>query len=400
MTADRAIVIVLDSVGVGALPDAADYGDSGSNTLAHVADAVGGLHLPNLAKLGLGNIIPINGVMASKNPAGCFGKMAESSVGKDTATGHWEMMGVITARPFPTYPEGFPEEIIREFESRIGRATIGNKACSGTVIIAELGGEHVRTARPIVYTSVDSVFQIACHEEVIPVDELYAMCEVARSILVPPDDIQRVIARPFTGSPGSYVRTAGRRDYALPPPQDTLLDRIAQSGGSVIGIGKIEDIFSGRGITESIHAVDNQSGIQTTIDAIESGQGTLIFTNLVDFDSVYGHRNDADGYAKALQAFDDALPRILSSLHTDDILIITADHGCDPTMPGTDHSREYVPLLVYGKAIGSAIDLGTRSCFCDLAATLAEALGVSGIAYGESFADLLRLPINQPAHFL
>jgi phosphopentomutase len=244
------------------------------------------------------------------------------------------------------------------------------------------------------------VFQIACHEDVIPVDELYAMCEVARSILVPPDDIQRVIARPFTGSPGSYVRTAGRRDYALPPPHDTLLDRITQSGGTVTGIGKIEDIFSGRGITESIHTVDNQSGVQTTIDAIESGQGTLIFTNLVDFDSVYGHRNDADGYAKALQDFDDALPRILTSLHNGDILIITADHGCDPTMPGTDHSREYVPLLVYGKAIGSGIDIGTRSCFCDLAATLAEALGVSGIAYGESFADLLRLPINQPAHFL
>ena len=391
MTIGRAIVIVLDSVGVGELPDAADYGDAGANTLAHVAEAVGGLNLPNLEALGLGNVTAISGVAPRQSPIGCFGKMAEVSIGKDTATGHWELMGVITLNPFPTYPNGFPDEIIKEFESRIGRRTIGNKVASGTEIIAELGDEHLRTGCPIVYTSVDSVFQIACHEQVIPLDELYKMCEIARSILVDPHNIQRVIARPFVGSMGVYTRTPRRRDYALPPPHDTLLDLLSKGGGQVIGIGKIEDIFSGRGVSVSHHTSGNLDGIEKTISAVSSGQGDLIFTNLVDFDSLYGHRNDADGYAHSLQEFDTELPRIISAMLRSDCLLITADHGCDPTIPGTDHTREYVPLLVYGESIEGGVDLGTRSSFCDLSATIATLLSIDGPRCGESFADLLKI---------
>ncbi|NLN79549.1 MAG: phosphopentomutase, partial [Armatimonadetes bacterium] len=282
MTIGRAIVIVLDSVGVGELPDAADYGDAGANTLAHVAEVVGGLNLPNLEALGLGNVTAISGVAPRQSPIGCFGKMAEVSIGKDTATGHWELMGVITSNPFPTYPNGFPDEIIKEFESRIGRRTIGNKVASGTEIIAELGDEHLRTGCPIVYSSVDSVFQIACHEQVIPLDELYKMCETARSILVAPHDIQRVIARPFVGSMGHYTRTPRRRDYALPPPHDTLLDLLSKAGGQVIGIGKIEDLFSGRGVSVSHHTSGNLDGIDRTVAAVSTGQGDLIFTNLAE----------------------------------------------------------------------------------------------------------------------
>ncbi len=394
MIINRAIVVVLDSVGVGELPDAAGYGDSGANTLAHIAESVDFLALPNLADLGLGNIIPIPGVGPVKSPSGCYGKMAEISIGKDTAAGHWELMGVITDRPFPTYPNGFPDEIIHQFESQTGRKTLGNKAASGTEIIKELGDEHVQTGKPIVYTSVDSVFQIACHEEVIAVEELYQMCEIARSILVEPHNIQRVIARPFIGEPGNYTRTSGRRDYALPPHKETLLDLITQSGGEVIAIGKIEDIFSGRGITESIHTSGNQDGINATISAIKSGRGDLIFTNLVDFDSLYGHRNDVAGYALALNDFDRQLPNIISELRADDVLIITADHGCDPAFAGTDHTREYVPLLVYGKNIASGVNLGVRASFCDLAATLCELLNIKDLGCGESFANLLKSDDN------
>lgn len=389
MTVKRAIVIVLDSVGVGALPDAADYGDVGANTIAHIAEAVDFLRLPNLADLGLGNIIPIAGVDPVDSPSGCYGKMAELSVGKDTAAGHWELMGVITDRPFPTYPNGFPNEIISQFESQTGRTILGNKSASGTEIIAELGDEHMRTGKPIVYTSVDSVFQIACHEVVVPVAELYRMCEIARSMLTVPHNIQRVIARPFVGGSGSYTRTAGRRDYALPAHKETLLDLITQCGGEVVAIGKIEDIFSGRGITESIHTSGNQEGIDVTIAAIANGRGDLIFTNLVDFDSQYGHRNDVSGYAEALNDFDSQLPNIMSELRKNDILMITADHGCDPTIPGTDHTREYVPLLVYGESISAGINLGIRAGFCDLAATLSDLLQIDSVGCGQSFAHVV-----------
>lgn len=386
---DRAIVVVLDSVGIGELPDAADYGDAGSNTLAHVAEAGGRLEVPNLARMGLGNIAPIAGVVPAAHPTASYGKMTELSKGKDTTTGHWELMGVVTEVPFPTYPNGFPPELISEFERRIGRGTIGNKVASGTEIIKELGEDHVRTGQPIVYTSADSVFQIACHEQVVSVEELYHICRVAREMLSSPHNVQRVIARPFIGEPGAFTRTERRRDFALEPPAPTLLDRIAETGGPVIGIGKIEDIFAGRGITSAIHTGNNADGIEATISAIESGNGTMIFTNLVDFDMLYGHRNDAQGYARALRGFDAALPRILAALRPSDVIAITADHGCDPTTASTDHSREYVPLLVYGKALQPGVDLGTRSSFCDLAATLAELLEVPPPPCGESFVRSL-----------
>ncbi len=385
----RAIVIVMDSVGIGALPDASDYGDSGSNTLGHIAESVN-LHLPNLCKLGLGNIAHINGNPPVDSPAACYGKMAEASCGKDTDTGHWEMMGIITNRPFPTYPNGFPSEIISEFERRIGRKTIGNKAASGTVIIQQLGEEHMRTGCPIVYTSADSVFQIACHEQIVPVEQLYEMCQIAREMLNYPHNIQRVIARPFVGKPGEFLRTGSRRDFSTPPPHKTLLDYIARANREVIAIGKIEDIFCGRGISISNHTTNNPDSIDATISAISSNRGALIFTNLVDFDMLYGHRNDVDGYARSLMDFDAAIPRIISSLRELDVLIITADHGCDPTTPGTDHSREYVPLLVFGKQIASGINLGTRSTFADIGATIADMLNIAYDLPATSFAPLLQ----------
>lgn len=386
---ERAIVIVLDSVGIGELPDAADYGDAGSNTLAHIAEAVGGLNLPNLAAMGLGNIAPIRGVGPVEAPSACFGKMAERSKGKDTTTGHWELTGIITERPFPTYPNGFPAEVISEFERRTGRRVLGNKVASGTEIIKELGEEHVRTGEPIVYTSADSVFQVACHEDVVPVDQLYAMCRTAREMLVDPHNVQRVIARPFIGEPGAFVRTERRRDFALEPPGETLLDLIVQEGGEVIGIGKIEDIFAGRGVTRAIHTCNNPDGIEATIATIASGEGTLVFTNLVDFDMLYGHRNDPQGYAAALSEFDASLPRLLCALKDSDILIITADHGCDPTTASTDHSREHVPLLVCRRGLTRGADLGSRESFADLAATLADLLRITHSFPGTSFASLL-----------
>lgn len=388
---ERAIIIVLDSVGIGELPDAADYGDAGSNTLAHVCEAVDGIRLPNLASMGLGNIATIHGVGPASSPAACFGKMAEISKGKDTITGHWEMMGIITERPFPVYPNGFPGDLIREFERRVGRRILGNKPASGTEIIKELGEEHIRSGQPIVYTSADSVFQVACHEDVVPVEELYSICLIARRILVSPNNVQRVIARPFVGTPGAFVRTERRRDFSLEPPGDTLLDLVSGRGGEVIAIGKIEDIFAGRGISRAVHTAGNVESMEATISAISSGQGSVVFTNLVDFDMLYGHRNDVSGYARALEEFDTALPRITGALKPADVLFITADHGCDPTAPGTDHSREYVPLLVSGDRIKRGVDLGTRRSFCDVAATLADMLGVSGIKCGDSFArDIIR----------
>lgn len=381
----RAIIIVLDSVGVGELPDATSYGDAGANTLGHIAKAVEGLNLPNLARLGLGNIIPIEGLPPSKQPVACFGKMAEKSAGKDTTTGHWEIAGIVTKTPMPLYPHGFPLEVTQPFENAIGRGILGNCVASGTEIIRELGQEHVDTGKPIVYTSADSVFQIATNEDIVPIDELYRWCQIARGILVGRHAVARVIARPFAGKPGEFYRTPRRRDFSLLPPSATLLDSVSEHGGEVIAIGKIEDIFAGRGVFRAIHGADNAENIDETVSAIESRDGTLIFSNLVDFDMKYGHRNDPEGYAMALEAFDHEVPRILNAMDIGDMLIITADHGCDPTTPSTDHTREYVPLLVTGPGLNHGIDLGVRSTFCDITATIVEVLGLPLVSCGESF---------------
>lgn len=385
MMAMRVIILVLDSVGIGEMPDAGAYGDAGSNTIGHVAEAMGGLHLPNLASLGLGNIAPIQGVPPAVELKACWGKMAEKSAGKDTTTGHWELAGIVTERPFPVYPNGFPPEVIEPFERTIRREVLGNYAASGTTIIADLGEEHIRTGRPIVYTSADSVFQIAAHEEVIAVEQLYGMCGVARNILNGNHAVARVIARPFIGSPGEFQRTARRRDFSLEPPGETVLDAILAAGGEVVAIGKIEDIFAGRGISRAIHTSGNEEGMQETVSAIKSGGGALIFSNLVDFDMLYGHRNDPEGYAKALESFDSALPELLEALKEEDLLIITADHGCDPITESTDHSREYVPLLVYKPGMTRGVDLGVRSSFCDVAASVREALLLPPGRCGRSF---------------
>lgn len=386
-TISRVTVLVLDSVGIGALPDADGYGDAGSNTLVHCARAAGGLNLPNLAALGLGNILDVPGVPPASEPAGAYGKMAEQSPGKDTTTGHWEIAGLILDKPFPLYPGGFPKELIESFEERIQRPVLGNKAASGTEIIEELGVSHMSTGSPIVYTSADSVFQIAAHEEIIPVDDLYGMCRLARRLLTGKHAVARVIARPFAGRPGSFYRTQRRRDFSLAPPGPTLLDLISGSGLEVLATGKVEDIFDGRGVTRSVHTRDNMDGVDKTLQWMreEEGRG-LIFTNLVDFDMLYGHRNDAKGYARALEAFDRRLPEVLDSLRSDEALIITADHGCDPTTAGTDHTREYVPLLVYGRPVRAGVDLGVRSTFADVAATIAEFFDLEMATRGVSFA--------------
>jgi len=387
----RCIIIVLDSVGIGELPDAAEYGDAGANTLGHIAEAVDGLKLPSMARLGLGNIAPIRGVGPVDKPAACFGKMAEISKGKDTTTGHWEMVGVITERAFPVYPNGFPSDVINEFEAKIDRGTLGNKTASGTEIIKELGEEHMRTGFPIVYTSADSVFQIACHEEIVPVEQLYEWCRIARKMLVSPHNVQRVIARPFVGTPSTFSRTERRKDFSLEPPSETLLDLIVKNGGKVTAIGKIKDIYAGRGITTSIHTGSNREGIGAIIAAVASGEGSLIFANLVDFDMLYGHRNNPQGYADALIEFDNALPSIIDVLSDDDLFFITADHGCDPTTSDTDHTREYVPLLAYGKNAAKGVNLGIRSCFCDLASTIVDILHIPTDLPGTSFAPTLEL---------
>ncbi|MEN6373083.1 MAG: phosphopentomutase [Armatimonadota bacterium] len=385
MKISRAIIIVLDSLGVGELPDAASYGDAGSNTLGHIASAVGGLNLPNLERLGLGNIINIDGVPAVPHPLACYGKMAERSAGKDTTIGHWELAGIITHQPFPVYPNGFPQDVLGLFEKEIGRKTLGNIPASGTVIIEQLGAEHLKTGSPIVYTSADSVFQIAAHEGIVPVNELYRWCMTARRILSGPHAVARVIARPFIGEPGSFTRTPRRRDFSLAPPEETLLDYVEKKGGEVVAIGKIEDIFAGRGVTRAIHAAGNAEITEVTIREVESRKGALIFSNLVDFDMRYGHRNDPEGYAAALEAFDQEIPRLLTALEMGDLLIITADHGCDPTTPSTDHSREYVPLIVIGPGLKAGVDLGVRETFSDVAATIAEALSLPHMKNGKSF---------------
>ncbi|TAJ07429.1 MAG: phosphopentomutase [Nitrospirae bacterium] len=387
----RVILIVLDGLGVGALPDAEAYGDAGSNTLAHVAEAVGGLHLPNLQRLGFGHIGEFAGLTKVSEPDACFGKMAELSKGKDTTVGHWELAGLVTDRPFPTYPKGFPAELIAAFEKAIGRKVLGNRPASGTDIINKLGEEHVRSGSPIVYTSADSVFQIAAHEEVVPVEELYRMCREARRLLRPPHQVARVIARPFSGEPGQFVRTVHRRDFALEPPSPTLLDQLKAAGHPVVGIGKIEDIFKGRGLTRSIHAATNEEGMLETSRVLETVPRGLIFVNLVEFDMLYGHRKDAKGYAQALTEFDYWLPNLLGGMRQGDVFFLTSDHGNDPAMPGTDHSREYVPLLAYGPRLARGVNLGVRQSLADLGQTIADALHVKRLPCGESFLDSLAL---------
>jgi phosphopentomutase len=378
---ERVIWIVLDSVGIGEMPDAAQYGDTGSDTLGNIAKRRK-LKLPNLCRLGLANIRPLQDLKPASDPAGAFGKCALASPGKDTTTGHWEMAGIHLAKPFPLYPQGFPPEIIDEFERRIGRKTLGNKAASGTEIIKELGDEHLRTGSPIVYTSADSVFQIAAHESVISVPELYRICEIAREILRGPHEVGRVIARPFEGASGEFKRTANRHDYAVPPPPGMLLDALAERGIPVYAVGKISDVFLNRGITHSVKTKDNADGMAKTTEAMTQQRNGLIFVNLVDFDQQYGHRNDVEGYAAALEAFDQWLPSL--ELASFDALILTADHGCDPTTPSTDHSREYTPLLVAGPGVQRNVDLGTRRTLSDIGRTVAENFGAR-IGEGTSF---------------
>lgn len=385
----RAIIVVLDSAGVGELPDAGRYGDEGSSTIPHTAEAVGGLRLPTLESLGLGRIVPIRGVAPVANPAGAFGKLTERSAGKDSTTGHWELMGIILERPFPTYPHGFPREVIEAFEREIGTKVLGNYAASGTEIIQQLGPEHLRTKRPIVYTSADSVFQIAAHEDVIPVPRLYEMCQIARRMLTGEHSVSRVIARPFLGVPGAFERTDRRRDFSLPPPTPTVLDQAVKAGLPVVGVGKVPDLFAGRGITRSVHTHDDLDGIMQSVQAMDETREGIIFANLVDLDTKFGHRNDPQGYAADLASIDAKLPAILERLTAGDLLMITADHGNDPTTPSTDHSREYVPLLVAGPGIRGGVDLGTRRTFADVGATVAEALAVTWTGPGGSVLGLL-----------
>lgn len=383
--AKRVILIVLDSVGMGELPDAWKYGDVGSDTIGNISKAMGGLRLPNMEKIGLGNIEGIKGIVKYENPEGAYGKCRELSVGKDTITGHWEIAGVVLNKPLNTYPNGFPSDIINDFESKIERKVIGNKVASGTEIIKELGDEHVKTGYPIIYTSADSVFQIAAHEEVIPLEELYKMCKIAREMLVGDRIVGRVIARPFIGNSGNFTRTSNRRDYALEPFNKTMLDYIKEGGKSVMAVGKIEDIYNSKGITEAVHTKNNMDGIDKTLQYMREEKEGLIFTNLVDFDMVYGHRNNAEGYGKALIEFDNRLPEILNLMKEDDVLIITADHGCDPTTESTDHSREYIPVLAYGERIRRNINIGERKCFCDIGKTVLDLLHIENKLYGESF---------------
>ena len=383
MAFGRVIWIVLDSVGIGEMPDAAAYGDQGSDTLGNIARQRR-LHLPNLCRLGLANIKPLTGLDPVASPIGDFGKCALASPGKDTTTGHWEMAGIHLDKPLPLFPGGFPPEIMGPFEARIGRRTLGNKAASGTEIIDELGTEHMRTGSPIVYTSADSVFQVAAHEEVIPLFELYKICETARDLLRGTFEVGRVIARPFIGEPGAFTRTSNRHDYAIPPPKGMLLDQLAAKGVEVYSVGKIFDVFLGRGIGEQQKTKTNADGMAKTLNAMNEVDRGLIFVNLVDFDMLYGHRNNVEGYAKALEEVDAWLPSLEDKLKDDDLLILTADHGCDPTTPSTDHSREYVPVLVYGKRASQGVNLGVRETLSDIGQTVAENFGAT-IAVGKSF---------------
>lgn len=386
---DRVILIVLDSVGVGELPDAASYADEGSNTVGNIARVVP-LRIPGLRSLGLDRIVDI-GERSSAEPIGAYGRMAERSPGKDSVTGHWEIAGLVLERPFPTFPNGFPADVIVEFERRIGRGSLANTVASGTAIIEQLGDEHVKTGKPIVYTSADSVFQIAAHEDVVPVEELYRWCEAAFDIVGKGIGVARVIARPFFGESGAYKRTANRRDFALTPFAPTLLDVLKDAGRPVVAVGKIEDLFAGRGITEAVHTAGDDEGMDEIAVAMEKAVSGLIFANLVDFDTQFGHRNLVAGYAENLEKFDLRLVHLLPALRENDLLVVTADHGNDPTTPSTDHSREYVPLMVAGARVKKGVDLGTRQTFADLGQTIADLFGAK-LANGTSFlADILDL---------
>ena len=385
----RAIILVLDGVGIGAAPDAGEYGDAGSDTLGNLARALGGLTLPNLQALGLGNVVALAGVAPAESPEGAWGAMQPASAGKDSTAGHWEIAGLHLERPFPTYPQGFPAGVLAAFSSATGRGVLGNVTASGTEIIDRFGAEHERTGKWIVYTSADSVFQVAANEAVVPLEELYAACEIARKLLVAPHDVSRVIARPFRGTAGSFQRTPNRRDYSIAPPGETLLDALAGAGVPRAGVGKVDDLFAGRSL-HSRHTADNAEGIRAILEWLSASQGGLLFANLVDFDTLYGHRSDVAGFERALRQFDDALPAIRAALREDDLLFLTADHGNDPTTGSSDHARECVPLLVTGPQV-RAVSLGRRSTFSDLGATVAEWLNIPFRGRGTSFlADLER----------
>ena len=387
MTFSRVILIVLDGVGAGAAPDADAYGDTGSHTLANTAHAVGGLRVPTLARLGLGRIGEIAGVARAERPAAHVGRMRPLSAGKDSTSGHWELMACVLERPFPTYPNGFPPDLIARIEDVTGRGILGNKAASGTAILEELGARHLETGRPIVYTSADSVLQIAAHESCVPRPQLYAWCESVRALLTPPHDVGRVIARPFEGNPGTFRRTAGRRDYSLAPPRPTVLDALAGAGRRVLSIGKVAELFSGRGIASALHTRDNREGMEHTLDAVRGRSFDFIFVNLVDFDTMWGHRNDARAFALGLEEFDAFLAGLLPALGDGDLLLISADHGNDPTTPGTDHSREYAPLLVHHRGLASGWDLGDRDSLADVGATVSLVLTGSGGTVGKPVLD-------------
>ena len=391
----RVIWIILDSVGIGELPDAAKFGDEGANTLGNIARCEGGIYMPNMTAMGIGNIDGAVCLEKTDKAIGTYGKSKEISCGKDTTIGHWEMVGIWSKNPFPTYENGFPSEIIDKFIEKTGvPGILGNKPASGTAILEELGDEHINTRKPIIYTSADSVFQIACHEEVYSIGELYEMCRIAREILCGEHGVARVIARPFINNLEDngvkFKRTSNRRDFSLKPTEPNLLTIIRDSGQSVIGIGKIEDIFAGSGITEAIHTKDNMDGVDKTLEYMEKVDSGLIFTNLVEFDSVWGHRNDAKGYKKGLEQFDRRLPEIIKAMRDDDVLIINADHGCDPTTEGTDHTREHIPVLIYGKSIKEDYNLGVLNTFADIGQTVASILECDSIDVGDSFYNKIR----------
>lgn len=381
----RIVVVVLDGVGVGETPDADRYHDQGSNSLGNTAQAVGGIRLPVMAELGLEQVLPVAGVKKPRSIKGCYGKMRPASPGKDSTSGHWELMGCILDRPFPTYPRGFPPDLVARFEKAVGREVLGNRPASGTKIIDELGEEHMRTGKPILYTSQDSVFQIAAHEEVIPLEELYRMCQVARDLLVEPHNLSRVIARPFLGRPGAFYRTKRRRDFSLPPSKKTVLDALVEAGREVVAIGKIEDLFAGRGISRSLKTEDNRDGMAKTMEVVRSGRGDLVFTNLIDFDTMWGHRNDPRAYAIGLEEFDFFAGELLEAVGEGDLLVITSDHGCDPTTASTDHSREHVPLLVFNRTLAGGRSLGLRETLSDVGATVAENFSLPDRFPGRSF---------------
>ncbi|MDP4096708.1 phosphopentomutase [Paenibacillus sp. P96] len=387
----RVVFIVLDSVGIGELPDAAKFGDEGAHTLGHILERMPQTKLSNMQKLGLGNIAELPHIEPAEKPAGYYGKMNEVSVGKDTMTGHWELMGLKINTPFNTYPEGFPADLIIEFEKQTGRKVLCNKPASGTVVLDEYGEEQMKTGAWIVYTSADSVFQIAAHEDIIPLEELYEACKIARRLtLAPEHSVGRVIARPYVGQPGSFKRTPNRHDYAVKPPEPTVMNLLANAGHDVIAVGKIKDIFDGEGVTDSYPTQSNEHGIEVTLEQLGREFNGLLFTNLVDFDSLYGHRRDPEGYARALEVFDNAVPDLIAKIGPDDLLIISADHGNDPVHSGTDHTREYVPVLIYSPSLQTPASIGVRDTYADLGATIAENFGVQPPLHGKSFLNLLK----------